>query len=336
MAELDNETVEEACRAFDGDDAGMDAWESAVDAPSEGKEEHADDGGTAGDTGDTPDGETPDGDKGCLRGDMSKVEMINSRLTREQAKSLTLPEYDSFGDVVDGHGVRPERLAEYTSVIPFWYKSFKDGTGKMGMLPKYPRFLDLFGVSEASRISMTDVLEKFAPGLHRELMDRDRDADLLARSAGEIISRRGLDLSRKLDDDDYAILERNGVKDPRKYRTMSEVTGLNEGIYDADPDAGVVYNSDYAAAMAGMSGKDNADDCFETVSLEDVIGGLDPKYLKGFLGKGASEIKEVDSVEYSDEGGAPFMPFGERKEVGSIFRSMQEAAGKTGNAGKPW
>lgn len=346
MAELDKATADEAYRAFEEQAGDIDAWAAAVDADvgeqqeADGKEpedelEHPAETGAG--TEPEPEPEPSAGTPRDVQGDATKVELINSKLTREQAKRLTVPDYDEFDDVVDGTGIRPERLAEYTSVIPFWYKSYKDGTEKMGMLPKYPRFLARFGVTEASSISMGDVLKEFAPKLHSDLMERDMDTERLAKSGGEIIARRGLDFSRKLDDDDYKILERNGVKDPRKYKTVADVTGLNESIMDVDPGVGCVYNSDYADAMSGLCGGDSGSADVEVVSLDDVIGGLDPKFLKGFLGKNASEIKEVES-EISDEGESePFMPFGSGKpsEPGSIFKAMQRGdSGKLGD--KSW
>lgn len=337
MADLDKETAEEAYRAFEQEAEDIGAWTAEVDGVQPEKKEE-----TPEDTPETPE-ETPEDTpeekkvESDIKGDTSKVGLINSKLTREQAKRLTVPDYDEFDDVVDGNGVRPERLAEYTSVIPFWYKSFKDGTEKMGTLPKYPRFLDRFGVTDATSISMTDVLKEFNPKLHDSLMDKDMEADRIARAGGEIIARRGLDFSRKLDDEDYAILERNGVKDCRKYRTVAEVAGISESVMDVDPDEGCVYNADYAEAMAGMCGDDAGASDVEVVSLDDVIGGLDPKFLKGFLGKNASEIKEVDSEIPEEEEAEPFMPFasGKQAEPGSIFRSMQQASGEQ-KPDKPW
>jgi hypothetical protein len=337
MADLDKETAEEAYKAFEEQAGNIDAWEAAVDENTEEdkeetKEETKEEPEVSAETEPEPERKVePD-----VPGDTSKVGLINSKLTREQAKRLTVPDYDEFDDVVDDKGVRPERLAEYTSVIPFWYKSFKDGTEKMGMLPKYPRFLDRFGVSEASRISMGDVLKEFSPKLYEQLMDADMDADRLAKSGGEIIAKRGLDFSRKLDEEDYKILERNGVKDFRKYKTVAEVTGLSEGIMDVDPDEGCVYNADYAEAMAGLTG--NSEDAdVEVVSLDDVIGGLNPKFLKGFLGKNASEIREADADIPEEEESEPFMPFssGKPAEPGSIFKAMQQAESEQ-KPDKPW
>ena len=340
MADLDRETAEEAYRAFEEQAGDIDTWEAEVDAsagePGDADGDDAGDSpGHSGEPGDAP--EPGNATARNVPGDSSKVDLINGRLTREQAKRLTVPDYDEFDDVVDGNGVRPERLAEYTSVIPFWYRSYKDGTEKMGMLPKYPRFLDRFGVSDASSISMGDVLKEFAPKLHHELMERDMDADRLAKSGGEIIATRGMDFSRKLDEEDYKILERNGVKDFRKYRTVAEVTGLNEGIMEVDRDAGCVYNADYAEAMSGFCGEDSGSGEVEVVFLDEVIGGLDPKFLKGFLGKNAAEIKEVEDAIPADEGSEPFMPFstGKTPEPGSIFKSMQQAAGDQ-KPDKPW
>lgn len=340
MANLDKETAEEAYRAFEEQAGDIDTWEAEVNA-SAGEPGDAD-GNDAGDAPGHPGepGDVPESGHAAARdipGDSSKVDLINGRLTREQAKRLTVPDYDEFDDVVDGNGVRPERLAEYTSVIPFWYKSYKDGTVKMGTLPKYPRFLDRFGVSDASGISMGDVLKEFAPKLYSELMERDMDADRLAKSGGEIIASRGMDFSRKLDEEDYKILERNGVKDFRKYRTVAEVTGLNEEIMEVDRDAGCVYNADYAEAMSGFCGDESGGKEVDVVSLDEVIGGLDPKFLKGFLGKNAAEIKEDDDEIPDDEDGEPFMPFsaGKMPEPGMIFKSMRQAAGDQ-KPDKPW
>lgn len=341
MANLDKETAEEAYKAFEEQAGDIDAWEAAVAETADEVDEETDEGTKEElkeTVEETAEKETEPEHKvePDVPGDTSKVGLINSRLTREQAKCLTVPDYDDFDDVVDGRGVRPERLAEYTSVIPFWYKSFKDGTEKMGMLPKYPRFLARFDVSEASSISMGDVLKEFAPKLRDSLMDADLDADRLAKSGGEIIARSGLDFSRKLDEDDYAILERNKVKDFRKYKTVADVTGLHEDIMNVDPDEGCVYNADYAAAMAGFGGGDDGAEV-EVVQLDDVIGGLNPKFLKGFLGKNASEIKEVDGGIPEEEESEPFMPFssGKPSEPGSIFKAMQRADAEQ-KPDKPW
>ena len=119
---------------------------------------------------------------------------------------------------------------------------------------------------------------------------------------------------------------------------MEDVFGRQDPeLMDVDPDEGCVYNADYAEAMAGMCGDDAGASDVEVVSLDDVIGGLDQKFLKGFLGKNASELKEVGD-EIPEEGVAePFMPFaaGKHGEPGSIFRSMQKASGEQ-TPDKPW
>ena len=328
MADLDREIAEEAYMAFEKQAEDIDAWEAATDDAGKSRE-------TPGETpGETPAETDKDGVRSrpapAVSGDSDRVDIINRHLTREQAKELTRPDYDEFDDVVDGSGIRPERLAEYTSVIPFWYRSYRDGQEKMGMLPKYPRFLDLFGVNEASAISMSDVMGRFAPELHRDLMERDRDADRLARAGAEIIARRGIDFSRQLDEDDYSVLERAGVKEPRKYRTVAEVTGISRSVMDVDPGQGCVYNADYAEAMSGMFGGGAGDDGIEVVSLEEVIGGLDSKFLKGFLGKNADEIRETGDGIPDGEAAQPFVPFSAVRAdgPGEILRSMRGAAGK--------
>ena len=362
MAELDRKIADEAYKAFAGEDGNLDEWAAEVDSASPepsgetGKEEAKEEepgetavppGADAGDDGpaedEKPETETKDETKDekpvpeTAEG-MSKVDLINSRLTREQAKKLTLPLYDDFGDVVCKDGIRPERLAEYTSVIPYWYKSYKDGTEKMGTLPKYPRFLARFGATEASSISMTAVLKEFAPELHDQFMDADRDAECLAKSASIIIAKRGLDFSRKLVDDDYDIMEKNGVKNPRKYKTVAEITGMNTAVMDVDPDIECVYNPDYADAMERMvRGETDDAGAEEVVSLESVMGNLDPKIFKGFMGQNASDVKELSPGDAKEEAPEPFMPFssGKPAEPGRIFQSMQKQE-KKDTSEKPW
>jgi hypothetical protein len=97
-----------------------------------------------------------------------------------------------------------------------------------------------------------------------------------------------------------------------------------------------VYNADYAEAVAGLTG--NSEDAdVEVVSLDDVIGGLNPKFLKGFLGKNASEIREADADIPEEEESEPFMPFssGKPAEPGSIFKAMQQAESEQ-KPDKPW
>jgi len=308
MGMLDQKTIDEADRAFDEQENSLSEWEADVKkdddetVTSEGKSNSDSDDGT----GDSAD-ERPATE---IRVDVrtaAKTEP-SGKLTREQAKELVMADYADFDDVVGDSGIDPEKLAEYTSVIPFWYKSFRDGKEKMGTMPKYPLFLDLFGVTEATSISMGDVYRKFAPEKYESDMKADEQADRLARAAGEIVSRRGLDFERKLDDDDYEILEKAGVENPRKYRTVSEVTGMNPGVMEYDGSSNVVYNADYAEAMGGFIG-DETDGEVEVVSLESVIAGLSPKFLKGFIGKDAGEIREVYDGPEEDESGEPFVPF---------------------------
>lgn len=308
MGMLDQKTIDEADRAFDEQETSLSEWEADVKkdddelVTSDGKSNSDSDDGAGDSAGERPATEIKVDVKTAAKPEPS------DKMTREQAKELVMADYSDFDDVVGDSGIDPEKLAEYTSVIPFWYKSFRDGKDKMGTMPKYPLFLDLFGVTEATSISMGDVYRKFAPEKYESDMKADEQADRLARAAGEIVSKRGLDFERKLDDDDYEILEKAGVENPRKYRTVAEVTGMNPGVMEYDESSNVVYNADYAEAMGGFIG-DETDGEVEVVPLESVIAGLSPKFLKGFIGKDAGEIREVYDGPEEDESDEPFVPF---------------------------
>lgn len=301
MADLDMDTAEKAYEAFSEQDSSLDSWTAEVVSET-----------------DAPAPEQPGDGQEKTVGETRTVEEVpvrkadTAKLTREQAKELTMPDYDTFDDVVDSDGICPDRLAEYTSVIPFFYTSFRSKKEKMGTLPKYPRFLALFGVDDPAEISMADVLKHFSPGMYESYMEADSDADCLAKSAGEIIARNGFDFSRKLGEEDYRILERNGVKDPGKYLTVADVTGISAETMAYDKDSGVVYNSDYEAAMGEMFGSSCAAGSESVVSLDELFSGLDPKVLKGIIGKDVSDIHETEP-EYDDEGDgedpSPFIPF---------------------------
>lgn len=333
MADLDKETAEEAYKAFGEEDSSLDAWEAEA-----GNDDLVEKEPTGQDVDTELDGGKTKKEPPMISGNSGMVDLINGKLTREQAKELTCPEYDSFDDVVDGNGIRAERLAEYTSVIPFWYKSYKDGKEKMGTIPKYPQFADLFGVKDTASISMGDVLRKFAPEHYDSVMSADRESDLLAKCAGEIIARRGLDFSRKLDEDDYAVLERNGVKDPRKYGTVSDITGIGAAVMEVDPDEHCVYNADYAEAVSGMFGGPEDGSEVEVVSLDEVLGCLDPKVLKGLVGKDRNDIVEVEA-DYGDDNAdedTTFVPFDMDRKPGSIFRAMRDSGTQPDTEVKKW
>ena len=284
------------------------------------------------------------------------VKLINKHMDRETAKKLTLPEYDDFDDVVKDGGVNPARLAEYTSVIPFWYMSFKDKKEKIGYIPKYPGFLRIFGVTRANDISVADVLKKFAPDDFERVMGAERDSELLAKAAAIIVARRGLDFSRKLDDEDYGVLESVGVKNPRRFRTVSEISGLGPEVLDYDTDSNVVYNPDYAAAANSAFGGEApvaGDD--DVVSMDDIMGGLDKNVFRSVFKRPIDDVhsvaedsgKDTGETEGEGEESAPmFVPFhmpgsdamkdidSRRKgKVAGLFGSASEpdAEGKSGN-----
>lgn len=309
MGMLDQKTIDEADRAFDEQVYTLSDWEADVRKDDEAGNT-VPEAGSGGETADEPAGSG--GESRTVEIKVNVKPAANDgpvgKLTREQAKGLVRADYSDFGDVVGESGIDPDRLAEYTSVIPFWYKSFRDGKEKMGTMPKYPLFLDLFGVTEVTSISMGDIYRKFAPEKYEADMKADEQADRLARAAAEIVAKRGLDFGRELDEEDYGMLEKAGVDDPRKYRTVAEVTGLNPGVMEYDDSTNVVYNADYAEAMGGFMGQDTDGDV-EVVPLEDVIAGLSPKFLKGFIGKEAGEIREVYDGPAEDGDDEPFIPF---------------------------
>ena len=104
---------------------------------------------------------------------------VRKKLTREEAKTLVMTDYDSFGDVVASNAVDTSRLAEYMSKIVFWYTDPVSGEEKSGFLRKYPKFLELFG-GEAP--SVGEVLQKFAPEVYDMMMEEDTVVKNLTKS----------------------------------------------------------------------------------------------------------------------------------------------------------
>lgn len=279
----------------------------------------------------------------------AKAKMILAHYTREQAKELTRPEYDDFDDVVSGGAVSPARLAEYTSSVPFFYKAVRTKEEKMGWLPKYPGFLALFGVTDPSKISVSDVFRKFDPKGYSDAMESEEEGEKLARAGSVIIAQRGLDFGRELDESDYAILKRFGVKNPEKYRTVAQVTGMDSSAMRSDPGSNAVYTKEYRDAMEEAFGKDDGAPETEVVSLDDIMAGLDPNIARGFLGKRPDEIHAV-KPEYEtvdDEGdstGAPaFVPFSRDSKPSPDMSAFARAAMRTKavmrkmpEPGNPW
>lgn len=275
MADLDKETIEAADQAFDAEIAKLDDWESAMaeaksdGTPQEVKEPEGKETGpepeTVKETGTAP----------------------AKKLTRDEAKALVLHDYDSFDDVVSNGELDFAKLAEYTSVIVFWFKSFKSGKEKQGQIYKYPKFLELFGASKAHEISISAVLEKFAPDEFKKSMEDDRDADRRAMASAEVLGRGEFNTARKLDDAAYEILKKYKVNDPEQYKTVGDVLGtasIDFG-YDESSELKCVYNSSYADAMEEMTGEDMPGN-FEEISMEDVMAGVDMDMFNRMTGRG--------------------------------------------------
>lgn len=253
MAKLDKKTADEAFKAFIDHNAELDEWDSDEFSPD--SQMPAEQLPPTGVKEEPPDGPAPRLDKpkpSILSGDDTKVSLINRKLTRSQAKELTLPEYDAFDDVVENGEVNLARLAEYTSTIPFYYHAVRSSKEKMGFLPKYPLFLALFDVKKCSDISVSAVLAHFAPGDYENAMRAEREADAVARSGAELIAKYGLDMNRKLDDGDFEVMRRNGVKDTSRFSTLGDVCGFNPDMFECDSGCTVMYNSDYEREMRGV------------------------------------------------------------------------------------
>lgn len=288
MADLDQETIEAADRAFDEEAKKLDEWESALDreSPDEGPDMKPPE----------PSPEPP-GDQATET--PAKVEP--PRLpTREEAKAMVLADYDTFDDVVKYGELDPARLAEYTSGIAYSFKSFTTGETKVKTLPKYPRFLGIFGAESASEITVADVMKHFGGEEYEKAIYADRQATKLAMAAGRIIEYSGLDMDRELAEKDYGILAECGVDNPYRYRTVGEVLGMDRSMFEFSPDSELkcTYNSEYDEAVSGLFGAPSVDEEPEVVSLDDVMSGVNMEMFDRMTRGRAGEA-----------GGKPVIPF---------------------------
>lgn len=207
----------------------------------------------------------------------------HKKLTREEAKALVMVDYDSFGDVVASNAVDTSRLAEYMSKIVFWYTDTVSGEEKSGFLRKYPKFLELFG-GEAP--SVGEVLRKFAPEVYDMMMEEDTQADCKAKALAEIIEKDPFNLQRPLDGKDREILEMNGVKEPEKYRCVSDLMGMSEDLLTGyDETSNAVYLDGYAGAVADASGVAIEGGNIEVMSMDDVMRDVDMDVFNRMCGR---------------------------------------------------
>jgi hypothetical protein len=353
---IDDETIEKAVQAFDE----LDEWDAAIESQSGKNDKKA--GGPATISGEStgtvvlgaPEvkkskapkpvkvqkDEPSEEDKKSDWPVSPKAKMIAAHYTREQAKELTKPAYDDFSDVVSNGAVSPARLAEYTSSIPFYYKSPVSDKEKMSWLPKYPKFLALFGVTDPSKITITEVFKKFDPKGYQDAMDADSESEKLARAGSLIIAQKGIDFNRELDESDYDILTRCGVKDPKKYKTVAQVTGIDNSIMQIDPDANVVYTKEYNDAMNETFGKPDGAPEPDVVSLDDIFGGLDPNLVRGFLGKKPGDIKAIEPDSEEGEEPSPaqaFVPFSTARREPPSLNDFAKAANRSKTSNNmPW
>ena len=294
MADLDKETIEAAEKAFDEEAKKLDTWEAALAAESALDRESPDE---------EPDmkpqesSREPPGDQATET--PAKIEP--PRLpTREEAKAMVLADYDTFDDVVEDGKLVPSRLAEYTSGIAYSFKSFTTGETKVKTMPKYPRFLAIFGAESASEITVADVMKHFGGEEYEKAIYADRQATKLAMAAGRIIEYSGLEMGRELTEKDYGIMIECGVDSPRKYRTVGEVLGMDGSAFEFAPDSDLkcVYNSEYEDTVSGLFGAPAEDDEPEVVSLDDVMSGVDMKMFD-----------RMTRGRAGDAGGKPVIPF---------------------------
>jgi hypothetical protein len=288
MADLDKETIEAADRAFDEEAKKLDEWESALAAESTPEE-------PAGEPGE-PSPENP-GEPSAESTSSTEPPRLP---TREEARAMVLADYDTFDDVVEDGKLVPSRLAEYTSGIAYSFKSFTTGETKVKTLPKYPRFLEIFGAESASEITVADVMERFGGEEYEKAIYADRQATKLAMAAGRIIEYSGLEMDRELTEKDYGIMTECGVDSPRKYRTVGEVLGMDGSAFEFAPDSDLkcVYNSEYEDTVSGLFGAPDEDDEPEVVSLDDVMSGVDMKMFD-----------RMTRGRAGDAGGKPVIPF---------------------------
>lgn len=205
------------------------------------------------------------------------------KLTREEATALVMVDYDSFEDVVVNNGICLRRLAEYMSKIAFWYTDPVSGKEKLGFLRKYPKFLDLF---DGHAPSNGEVLQKFAPEVYDMMMEEDTQADRKAKALAEILEKDPFNLQRPLDDGDREILERNGVKEPGKYRCVADLMGMSEDLLTGyDETSNAVYLDGYAGAVADASGVAIEGDNIEVMSMDDVMRDVDMDTFNRMCGR---------------------------------------------------
>ena len=300
MADLDKETIEAADRAFDDETKKLDDWEAAVSGESpDTPDEPADD--NHGEPQETP----------CEGGQLTEPKVESPRLpTREEAKAMVLADYDTFDDVVEHGELVPARLAEYTSGIAYSFKSFTTGENKVKTMPKYPRFLEIFGVESASEITVADVMKHFGGEEYEKAIHADRQATKLAMAAGRIIEYSGLEMNRELTEKDYGILTECGVVNPYKYRTVGEVLGMDQSVFEFSPDSELkcTYNNAYEDAVSGLFGAPSEDEEPEVVSLDDVMSGVDIKMFDRMTRGNRSPVyTKIPGDEPGDS--EMFMPF---------------------------
>ena len=290
MTELDDITIEEADKAFNAEASKLDAWTTAVDeettqetGPSkeEGPAEPVQDG--------EADTETPAGD---------------AMPSREEARKLVRYDYMHFDDVVEDGRLVPERLAEYTSVIPYRYTSFATGEQKIMTMPKYPGFLDMFGVEKACDISVANVMKHFCGEEYENAMHADRQANNLAKAAGRIIEYSGMDMSRTLTEKDYDIMSECEVDHPHMYKTVGEVLGMDASMFEFCPDSELMctYNREYEDEASGLFGAPTVEESPDVVSLNDVMSGVDMTLFDRMTRGNPRESNE-------ETGGEPVIPF---------------------------
>lgn len=265
---LDKEVVDEAMNAFDS----LDEWSSAVGS---------------GATGEPP-----------VEAQV-KVEVETVVLpSREEARKSVVYDRTDFSDVVSDGEVDMARFMEYCSEIEFSYRSV-DGKSKVGRMPKYPGFLALMGAASASDITAYSVAMKFVPE-HSADIDAQRQADMLAQAAGEILSAEPyIDPTAPLSEGDYAIMERYGVANHRQYTTKGELmmaAGAGMAFAACDGNVGAGYCDDYAADMANFGFAEPEESAGDVVSIDDIVGGLPESLMRNLRKPPVSATPEFGTV----------------------------------------
>lgn len=284
MAELDEITIEEAGKAFNAEASKLDAWTTAVDE------------GTTQET--EPSKEEAPAEPVQAGEAANETTAGDAMPSREEARKLVRYDYMHFDDVVENGRLVPERLAEYTSVIPYRYTSFATGEQKIMTMPKYPGFLDIFGVEKACDISAADVMKHFCGEEYEKAMYADRQANNLAKAAGRIIEYSGMDMSRALTEKDYDIMSECGVDHPHTYKTVGEVLSMDASMFEFCPDSELkcTYNSDYEDEVSGLFGAPTVEEAPGVVSLDDVMSGLDMKLFDRMTQRKPRESNEESGV----------------------------------------